>query len=74
MNNPNGRKVVTARTHSPIHVVGVGTLSTPIDANAARNLGAVSMIKVEDGLLIEVKGHEVFVPNGNIISLQLAKE
>lgn len=75
MSNVNGRSVTIARFHSSIMMEGVGNLSSPVTPISGRDRsgGGLTLTKVEDGLLIEAKnGSSLFIPNGNIQTLQLA--
>lgn len=74
MSSLNNRKVTVARTHVPIHFVGIGSITSPITKDSAKHLGALELTKVEGGLLIEAKGESLFVPDGNIVSLQLSRQ
>jgi len=71
-NNLTGRSVLQARLHTTLHVQGIGNMGPAVDANSGKLIGALTLTKAPDGLLIAGKGVEVFVPNGNIVSLQLA--
>lgn len=71
MSDLNGRKVIIARLHTTLHVQGIGQMGPAIDGNSGKVVGALALTKVADGLLVTGKGVEVFIPNGNIISMQL---
>jgi hypothetical protein len=74
VSNLNGRKVKVARVHAIVHVPGVGQLGPAIDENSAKFLGGLSLFKEEDGMLVKGKTFELFIPNGNIISMLLEPE
>lgn len=69
-----GREVSIARVHAPIHMARAGNLTSPITNNSGKMLGGLKMVKVLDGLVISLNGEELFVPNGNIQSLQFKIE
>lgn len=73
------RKVIHARLHTIIHLPTVGQMGPAIDADSAKVKGAMEITKESDGILIKGKSprgdsFEAFVPNGNIVCLQLAPE
>jgi hypothetical protein len=70
----NGRKVSIARLHTILHVPGLGQLGPAVTPDSGKLLGSATLTKVPDGLMFVCKGIEVFVPNGNIISMQLVPE
>lgn len=74
MSSLTGRKVKLVRTHSTVHVIGVGSMGPAIDSNSARVLGALQLTKVEDGVLVKGSTFELFIPNGNIVSMTLEPE
>jgi hypothetical protein len=74
MQNLNGRRVKIARVHALLHVNGVGQIGPVLDANCGKVLGAVELYKVDGGVYLKSKTFEVYVPDGNIISVQFEPE
>lgn len=74
MSNVIGRIVTIARFHSAIHFEGVGSLSSPVTPITAKDKGGLVLTKVEGGLLVQAPklNKALFVPDGNIQTLQLA--
>jgi hypothetical protein len=70
------RKVIVARLHAPVHVVGFGQLggSGAAITTTWKTTNDLDLTKTVDGLNIKGKGFEVFVPSANVISMQLAPE
>lgn len=74
MLNLNGRKVKLARVHALLHVFGVGQIGPVLDANCGKTMGSVELFKVEGGVYLKGKTFEVYVPDGNLISVQFESE
>lgn len=74
MSKLNGRLVRIARVHAAVHFEGVGSMTSPITADSAKKKGALELRKVEGGLLLKYGKSEMYVPDGNLQSLQLGTD
>lgn len=77
----NLRKVISARLHTTINIVGYGQAggAHPLSAGAATpgihgGKPAIELFKGEEGLIIKGKAFEVLVPFANIQMMVLAPE
>lgn len=76
MDNVVGRELTNVRLHSVIYVPGVGQMGTTLDSNSANKngLGSLKLFKTSDGVYLQGKTFEAFVPNGNIVCMTFAKK
>ncbi len=76
----DGRIVLIARLHSPIHIFGFGNLGPVIDQNSVKGGSKLTMVKITEGVLVtgldaNTKNQfEVVIPQGNLQSIQLQPE
>jgi hypothetical protein len=70
--NYNDRKVLIARLHTVLHITGIGQVGPAVDQNSGKVKGQMVLTKIPGGLHLKAGDVEVIVPNGNIISMQLA--
>lgn len=68
-----GRKVTIARLHATVHLEQAGEVKDVLTEAGKNNL-KFDMTRVEGGLHLVYGGREVFIPDGNIKSLQFALE
>lgn len=75
MSKLNDRLVTIARVHAAVHFQDIGSMASPITTDSGGKKGDLELRKVEGGLLIKSKsrGKEMFVPDGNLQSLQLGE-
>jgi len=76
MSKLNGRKVLLVRTHSVVHVPGIGQLKPAIDANSAGLMGQLELEYQDSGCYVSCVAKNIYfyISPGNIISMNLAPE
>ncbi len=68
-----GRSIASIRVHVPLFIEGFGSINAANGAvtkdSIMGKLGALSMLRVEGGVLLKAGNREGFVPDSNIVAL-----